>query len=183
MAAAKPQKLRRRYSIGEWYGVGFEKLTPHLWFEQAKTEIELAARDELARRPCPFQPNDLCSKKGGVCSLRLYEQAGSGPVSGVGPVITTCPLRFIEGQTIFEWVGKTLLQTEEPIVLGEVGFLDRLRRETGQNPDEEESRDFIGRIDNVLLHPTRSRLDWCTLELQAVYFSEASSSNAKALCE
>jgi hypothetical protein len=30
---------------------------------------------------------------------------------------------------------------------------------------------YIGRIDNVLVHPFRNPIDWCALELQAVYFS------------
>jgi hypothetical protein len=100
MAPAKTPKLRPRFSIGEWYGIGMDRLAPHQWFQQAKTEIE---GDALTGRPCPFKPNDTCNKKGGVCSLRLYEQSGTEPVCGVGPIITTCPGRFIEGETIFEW--------------------------------------------------------------------------------
>jgi len=37
--------------------------------------------------------------------------------------------------------------------------------------DDEDSRDYIGRIDNVVVHPSRNPIDWCALELQAVYFS------------
>ena len=168
MPIPKKVRTRRRYSIGEWYGAGLEKLAPRQWSEQARIEIQL---DALAGRPCPFQPNGLCNKKGGVCSLRLYEQIGDGPVQGIGPIITTCPLRFLEGENIFEWVGKTILQTEEPIVLSEIGFLDRLRPQLVGDSDEEDSRDFIGRIDNVLVHSTRRPMDWCALEFQAVYFS------------
>jgi len=43
--------------------------------------------------------------------------------------------------------------------------------------DEPESRDFIGRIDNVLVHPSKDPLDWCAVELQAVYFSGKSMRN------
>jgi len=32
-------------------------------------------------------------------------------------------------------------------------------------------RGYIGRLDNVLVHPSRDPIDWCALELQAVYFS------------
>ena len=108
--------------------------------------------------------------------MRQYQQNGDGPVSGVGPVITTCPQRFLESDTIFRWVGETLLQTKEPVVLSEIGFLDRLRP-MEKEEDEEDSSDFIGRIDNVLVHPSRQPMDWCALELQAVYFSGKSMAN------
>ncbi len=137
MARAKKPKARRRYSIGEWYGAGIETLTPKQCFDRAQREIEI---DALTGTPCPFQTDDaICNKKGGVCSLRLYEQihVGDGPVIGTGPIITTCPLRFSEGQEIYRWIGDTILQTPEPIVLGEVGFLDRLRPES-EPADEEE---------------------------------------------
>ncbi len=178
----KPAKVRTRYSIGEWYGVGFETIAPADRFRLAKTEWDLDALTETA---CPFLPGANCNKKGGICSLRLYQQTGDGPVAGVGPVITTCPLRFLEAKTIFRWVGENLLQTNEPIVLSEVGFLDRLRpQEAPANDDEYDTRDFIGRIDNVLVHPTKDPLEWCALELQAVYFSGKSMRNEfKMLCE
>jgi hypothetical protein len=79
-------------------------------------------------------------------------------------------LRFLEDGTVFRWVGETILETNSPVVLGEIGFLDRLV--PSPDPKEEnENRDFIGRIDDVLVHPSRTPLDWCALELQAVYFS------------
>jgi len=151
-------------------------MSPFEIHSQAKKEIEI---NGLTGAPCPFQPGPLCNKKGGVCSLRLYQQVDNGPVSGTGPVITTCPQRFLENHSIFRWVGQTLLQTTDPIVLSQIGFLDRLRTEPSQEDDDEneDSRDFIGRIDNVLLHPSRKPMDWCALEIQAVYFSGKSMSN------
>src|SRR5208282_1402665 len=113
----------------------------------------------------------------GVCSLRMYQQTGDGPVIGAGPVITTCPQRFLESNAIFRWVGESLLQTTNAIVLSEVGFLDRLRPQEPAEDDETDNRDFIGRIDNVLVHPSKDPLEWCALELQAVYFSGKSMSN------
>ncbi len=98
-------------------------------------------------------------------------------MSGTGPIITTCPQRFLEANTIFRWVGETLLETTTPIVLNEIGFLDRLRPNEITEGEEEDTRDFIGRIDNVLIHPTRKPMDWCALELQAVYFSGQSMRN------
>ncbi len=125
----KAPKIRRRYSIGEWYGVGLESLTPAARSACARTECEA---DASLGKLCPFQKDAKCNKKGGVCSLRQYQQIGQGTVSGLGPVITTCPQRFLESDTIFRWVGETLLQTSEPIVLSEIGFLARLRPEESQ---------------------------------------------------
>jgi hypothetical protein len=168
MMKPKTVKTRRRYSIGEWYGYGFEALTAGQRFERAKTEIEV---DALTGTPCPFQTDEKCNKKGGVCSLRLYEQVGDGPVSGAGPLVTTCPTRFVEDGVIFRWIGETILQTSSPNVLNQVGFLDRLSSDDPSETEDDDSADFIGRIDNVLVHPNRNPLDWCALELQAVYFS------------
>jgi hypothetical protein len=174
MPKSKKPKVRNRYSIGEWYGAGFESLTPAKRFEKAKTECEV---DALLGAVCPFQIEAKCNKKGGVCSLRQYQQVGDGPVSGTGPIITTCPQRFLESDTIFNWVGEILLQTKEPVVLNEIGFLDRLSPADSEGDDQEDSKDFIGRIDNVLVHPSRQPMDWCALELQAVYFSGKSMAN------
>ncbi|MCE0499249.1 MAG: hypothetical protein LV481_15020 [Methylacidiphilales bacterium] len=165
MPTRKP-RIRGRYSIGEWYGIGFEKLNPNDWRAQATEEIKV---DGLSGKDCPFRLNSPCNKKGGVCSLRFYEQINSGPVRGTGPIITTCPNRFLEENTIYRWVGETLLGTSEPVMLSEIGFLDRLKN--AEAGEEEEDGDFIGRIDNVLLHPERKPLDWCALEIQGVYFS------------
>lgn len=163
--AGKP-KARSRYSIGEWYGCGFEQLSTKRRRDQAKLEIDAKTITGLG---CPFQRNRICNKKGGVCSLRKYEQIGDQRITLTGPLITTCPNRFLEDDTVFRWVGETILETSEPIVLGQIGFLDRLR--APEDTTEEDSRDFIGRIDNVLVHPTKQPMEWCALELQAVYFS------------
>ena len=172
MARTKEPRIRKRYSIGEWYGSGFETLAPAERYQRAKIECET---NTIIGAICPFQKDAKCNKRGGVCSLRQFQQVGDGLVTGIGPIITTCPQRFLESNLIFRWVGETLLQTKEPIVLNEIGFLDRLRPEDAS--DDEDSRDFIGRIDNVLVHPSREPMDWCALELQAVYFSGKSMTN------
>jgi len=171
---SKKPKIRSRYSIGEWYGAGFESLGAAERSRRAGIECEANA---IIGATCPFQHDAKCNKKGGVCSLRQYQQIGDGPVSGIGPVITTCPQRFLEADTIFRWVGETLLQTKDPIVLSEIGFLDRLRSDEPPGEDDQDSRDFIGRIDNVLVHPSHNPMEWCALELQAVYFSGKSMAN------
>src|SRR5665213_3498511 len=156
MAKSKNPKVRSRYSIGEWYGSGFESLGATERSRRATIECEAKG---IIGVPCPFQHDANCNKKGGVCSLRQYQQTGDGPVLGIGQVITTCPQRFLEADMIFRWVGETLLQSKEPIVLNQIGFLDRLRSDVSADDDEEDSGDFIGRIDNVLVHPTRNPLD------------------------
>lgn len=164
--AGKQTKVRSRYSIGEWYGGAFELLSAKQRHDQAKLEI---GTKTITGLNCPFQRNRICNKKGGVCSLRKYDQVGDQRVILSGPLITTCPNRFLEDDTIFRWVGETILHTSEPTVLGQIGFLDRLRAQ--EETSEDDSRDFIGRIDNVLVHPTKQPMEWCALELQAVYFS------------
>jgi hypothetical protein len=147
-------------------------MSPAEWLAESQTEIEV---DSIRGLPCPFQTGRLCNKKGGVCSLRLYEQTGDGAVSMSGPLITTCPNRFLEDDIIFQWIGQEILECVTPIILRQIGFLHRFRDSpiATESPgdDENDERDFIGRIDNVLVHPTKQPLDWCAVELQAVYFS------------
>jgi len=147
MMAEKKSKTRSRYSIGEWYGRAFEFFSPTQRRDQAKLHAGLTT---IAGLDCPFQKNRICTKKGGVCSLRKYDQIDDGPVKGTGPLVTTCPNRFLEDDTIFRWIGEEILQTKTPIILGQIGFLDRLRPvEETADDEEEDSQDFIGRIDNV----------------------------------
>lgn len=163
------EKTRTRYSIGEWYGQDIGRMSKNKRRANAIREVKADASTET---PCPFQQNKNCNKKGGVCSLRLYSQTDKGPTEGLGSPISTCPNRFLEDGMIYRWVGEVLLGASDPIVLSEIGFLDRLEVHTGhQIEDKDASSEVIGRIDNVLLHPTKSPLDWCALEIQAVYFS------------
>lgn len=96
--ANKKDRTRRRYAIAEWYGRAFEFFSPTERRDQAKLHAGLTT---IAGFNCPFQRNRTCTKKGGVCSLRAYEQIGDGPVTGVGPLVTTCPNRFLEDETVF----------------------------------------------------------------------------------
>jgi hypothetical protein len=102
--AAKIAKTRSRYSIGEWYGRPFESMSPKHRYDQAELEVGTAT---LTGLDCPFQRDRICTKKGGVCSLRKYEQKGSDAVTGVGPLVTTCPNRFLEGSIVFRWIAET----------------------------------------------------------------------------
>ena len=147
----------RRFGIGEWYGDSYAGLT-------SKERRAYAAGG--GSYPCPFRlGGGKCTKKGGVCSFRLYEDADGVTV----PVADTeaglrvlCPRRFEEEMTIFQWVGEVVLGTSTPDIATEIGFLKT-----------EEGNTHVGRIDMVLASQEggAAALDWCALEIQAVYFS------------
>ena len=161
----RPPKIKARWSIAEWYGRAFEKIPPAERVAMAKREVKL---DGLSGVTCPFTTR-ACNKQGGVCSIQSYQVIGSDPVTLLEPPACVCPNRFAEAGAVFPWVGETILKSREPLVLSEIGFLDRFRKDADET--EQNGRDFIGRIDNVLIHPTKTPLDWCALEVQAVYFS------------
>ena len=75
-----------------------------------------------------------------------------------------CPNRFNEAGTVFRWVGQTILQCDNPIVLSEIPFLK------STVPGATKS-DSVGKIDNILVVPGKQPLEWCAVEIQAVYFS------------
>ena len=147
----------RRFGIGEWYGHSFVGLTQ---------DERRAYATGTGSHPCPFRMGGgKCTKKGGVCSFRLYEDTDGVaiPESGAEAGLRVlCPRRFEEDKTIFQWVGETVLGTSAPDIATEIGFL---RAEDG-NTD-------VGRIDMVLAdqETCSAALNWCALEIQAVYFS------------
>lgn len=176
MAARQQATNRLLYGIGEWYGRSFSSLT-------GEERQHLASIQRLPKRDRPEQvclPRSLtgatvaCSKEGGVCSLRLYGKDGQtgevSPDTRDDVLATTCPYRFYEGNRVFEWIGKTILDTPNPVTVGEVGFLER-EGPRSELEGETVDRDDVGRIDHVLVHPSTERLCWCALEMQAVYFS------------
>lgn len=129
--------------------------------------------------PCPFKTSAgstgrqaRCNKKGGVCSLRSYKKDPAGTVTDHGPPVTTCPNRFLEQNLVFQWVGETLLGTKTPLILSELPFL------MASEDAAEEDADAVGKIDKILLNPADTHhLNWCALEMQAVYFSGKSMEN------
>lgn len=170
-------KIRYRHGIGEWYGKSFVRLVP----KERKRFAKIQTLDKKKRPTllCPFRStvdNAVpCTKEGGVCSLRLYQQEASTSLVSVvsgqrGSLVTTCPYRFQQDGAIFRWIGETLLGHPRPLIAGEVGFLEQSVVGGGDEAQTEE----VGRIDNVLAHPTQEPLHWCALEIQAVYFSGAS---------
>ena len=115
---------------------------------------------------CPFRiGGGACTKKGGVCSFRLYEDVDGeiNRVQGTADGLRIlCPHRFEEDMTVFKWVGETVLGAPNPEIATEIGFL--------KSPD---SASHVGRIDMVLTNGKTDTpaFDWCALEIQAVYFS------------
>jgi hypothetical protein len=164
-----PPGTQRLYGIGEWYG----RLFSHLPAEDRHSfaRIQKLSKKDRPQQPCPFRSTaDRViprTKEGGVCSVRLYEKRLTGPVRAIGQLCTVCPKRFEEDGLIFGWIGETILGCSEPIVLGQIGFLEK------PEGDDEPSGD-VGRIDNVLVVPNSQPLSWCAVEIQAVYFQGAS---------
>ena len=170
-----PPKSRppsRRFGIGEWYGQLFHRLAvPE---RRGLAELQLPPTRGKPAPECPFLSagtnNIACTKSGGVCSLRLYESdtnTGSARIApeSTGRLRTVCPSRFEEGGFIYEWVGKTILGTTNVVSVREVGFLERIDAQGSRASDD------VGRIDRVLVVPGSNPLQWCALEVQAVYFS------------
>ncbi len=107
------QRFQIRYGIGEWYGKSFLALSDQERRDLAR--IQSVAKKARPKQICPFQSFEskvICTKDGGVCSLRLYEKpALSAEARAAGPLVTTCPRRFEEEGAIYEWVGETLIIT------------------------------------------------------------------------
>jgi hypothetical protein len=93
------------------------------------------------------------------------------PVAGPqGALRATCPYRFHESLDVFHWVGETILGDSNPKLVGEVGFLEASATTDAAGGDD------VGRIDMVLVSnkPVEGApMEWCALEIQAVYFSGA----------
>jgi len=147
----------KRYGASELFGRALLDIT-------SKELRTLSSIDNRAI-PCPFKPDRAaCHKKGGVCSLGLYDRSSDGNITISNLPVTTCPSRFLENSVVFKWVSKTLLDTDETTIVNEVSFL---MSNHGRETDEDE----VGRIDSVLVRQDKDRLHWCALEMQAVYFS------------
>jgi len=172
-------RARSRYGIGEWYGKSFVGLSSAERRHFAK--IQRIKGSKHANIPCPFKSlpthKPWCTKEGGVCSIRLYEHHSDRNLVSVaagqaGNLVTICPYRFQQKATIFKWIGETLLGHSDPLVVGEVGFLEQeTSGEAGAN-----SKRKVGSIDNVLVRRIEGEVRWCALEIQAVYFSGAKMS-------
>jgi hypothetical protein len=149
--------------------------------EQRKSvaDQQLLPKKQRLPRICPFQTGIrsavFCKKPGGVCTIRVFRKEGRTGVVAVaegslGCLTSVCPKRFLQDDTIFAWVGETILGNSKPLIVKEVNFLQRQINEALEDMTGPEFQD-VGRIDHVLLHPTRHPLEWCALEIQSVYFS------------
>ena len=89
------------------------------------------------------------------------EKQTTGFVAGPAGVIrAVCPARFVEKNTIFQWIGEVLFRNPNPIVLGNVPFLENVK--TGKD---------VGKIDNIIVNGDSTPMQWAALEIQAVYLS------------
>lgn len=179
-----------RFGIGEWYGSRFHALEDNQRLVYSTIE---------SKPVCPFKHPDLvtpggsdkCTKSGGVCSLRLYKLDEGEAVriveGAAGSLRATCPYRFYQDRVLINWIGSTILGTQEPILVTEVGFLETIKqvlatrvggKDEGTDQKLKEEMELgtgedVGRLDMVLLHPDSLKGDikWCAVEIQAVYFS------------
>lgn len=173
----KPALGKATYGIAEWYGRLFISLSA----DERRQFLEPSSTPE-----CPFLASvpDLapkgktgCSKKGGVCSIRNFIQTDDGGTQ-FGPITATCPNRFLENGSVVQHIGNLLLGSVRPLVAKEIPFLRRNATESeGTDHDPPiASRDDVGKIDLVFLHPDKEPKEWCAVEMQAVYFSGAAMS-------
>jgi len=161
-----------RFGIGEWYGKPFTALSPEQRRDFAK--MQLMPQAGRPAQLCPFGGVTSCWKVGGVCSLRKYQRsAKTGAVSVAlegGGLRTTCPSRFEENGVIHRWIGEVILNNPNARPIGQVSFLQHVPL-IGMKEDQLFHKEEVGRIDNVLLVPGTRPLQWCAVEIQAVYFS------------
>lgn len=181
--ARRPRAVdQAKYGIAEWYGklyrnIGSAERLAYLNPDPIPDCPFLAATPELAPRG-----NVKCNKKGGVCSIRNFTIDEDDQVR-FGPITSTCPNRFLEARTVIQGIGEALIGTDDPLVAKEIAFLQRVTtapvadedieivdEAAGEQPDSED----VGKIDLVFVHPDRTPMDWCAVEMQAVYFSGGS---------
>lgn len=163
---------QHRFGIGEWYGRPFVTLSP----EERRSFASIQLKEEKPAQPCPFLSKSgkpiNCWKPGGICSLRSYQCSKTTGLVKLSAARsgyrTTCPSRFEEGGRVYSWVGETLLGSAGAVSTGEIPFLQRVPRIGDKSPQAARE---VGRIDNVLVIPDTTPLNWCPVEKQSVYFS------------
>lgn len=155
---------------------------------EAEEPLKGVLASQPEKLPCRFmadspelapQAGTHCNKSGGVCSIRSFNDSEEGVQFGA--ITATCPNRFLEGRLIIETIGQTLLGTREPLIAKEIPFLRRVSAtapaseaegsEASETNGPVGDKEDVGRIDMVCAHPDLDQLNWCAVELQAVYFS------------
>lgn len=167
------KKRTLRYGIAEWYGHPIDSLGS----AERKQLAALASGDAVkgsdkikANLPCRFaskiRKNAMCNKPGGVCSIRPYwMDAESSVVAFDDRPVTICPRRFLEEDSLFQWVAETMLGRPDVTVIGEVSLL----RNAGANNTNTDAKS--GRIDWLLIDTDTSEPSMAALEMQSLYFS------------
>lgn len=186
MAKAKRTKAKKAfYGIAEWYG--------RLYHQLSDADRKEFADTKNTSMDCPYvghgagraSKSTKCSKKGGVCSIRNFTESKDQPNAiEFGPITTTCPNRFLEDGTIITEISRFVLGTNDPQVAKELPFLMRDAAQMisdDEDQSEESDREDVGRIDLVFVHPQKEPLDWCAVEMQAVYFSGGAMSKDLAV--
>jgi restriction endonuclease NotI len=171
--SSKQARTTKRFGIAEWYGKSFATMSA----ANRKKFAALQFRENPKLPICPFLSTPdkqvSCWKKGGVCSIRLFERTdGSVRVSPSSTIRTLCPSRFEQDRLIYAWIGEVVLGTANAVAIGQINFLERVPLMGGT--DEEgaaHAQREVGRIDNILVVPSSDPLGWCPVEIQAVYFS------------
>lgn len=131
VTADKGNSYQYRFGIAEWYGRSFV----HLSSQERRfySSIQLLPKDQKPAQPCPFlsKPDKVvnCWKPSGICSLRSYQRSlatGEVAMDARGSTVrTTCPSRFEEANTVYRWIGETILGDEKAVAVGETPFLER----------------------------------------------------------
>lgn len=148
-----------RYGIAEWYGYDLLAITP----QERQKLANVALGNDSTTPVCPFQQNNRpCHKRGGVCSLRLYEDDGSGTVQqSASAPLALCPSRFEQSNLLLKWLGDIVGIPEEQVSIArEIPFMESIQ---DNKP--------AGKIDLIVARDEKDRLEWYGLEIQAVYFS------------
>ena len=146
-----------RYGIAEWFGAPYVSMT-----SAERKRMARAALREASPPVCPFQTGTpVCSKRGGVCSLR--EENNS-------PVIV-CPKRFSSGNLLPKWLAE-IAGFSEVYLASEVPFM--------RSPSTGRA---AGRVDLIIAGDSNASA-WFVLEIQAVYFSgDRMDSDFRAILE
>jgi len=166
--------MQVRYGIGEWFGRDISAMTTGDRRLAAQAALRQQAKNQNNIPLCPFkqplQPGSLCTKPGGVCSIRRYENEDGNVTFGDEQPVTVCPNRFRErlgdGTHVFSVIGDLLWGDQHPLVVKEVPFLKKRANDEGGAK--------AGRIDWVVLPGDAADQDdprWAAVETQALYFS------------
>lgn len=185
---------RQQYGIAEWYGQLYRNTSSD------ERSAFAAKGSTLGAFPCPFlhdvpslgpaTGNLNCKKRGGVCSIRNFNELSSDQDPEFGPITTTCPNRFLDNGIIIKEIGRLVLGCEDPQFAKEIPFLKRpvsslAQTSIEEQEDEDAARDSasglidkenVGKIDLVLVDPS-SEAKWCAVEIQAVYFAGSKMSD------